>query len=110
MAMRLAVLAACMLLVLANSAHGAGMTFEITVPGDVKPKEQDAYICTTLPLPDKPHKLVGVEPLGEQKVVHHILLFGEYPEQSMRCRAASASQIAFFVSGAAGQRAGSQSH
>eukprot|EP00878_Enallax_costatus_P000444 GHUV01000535.1.p1 GENE.GHUV01000535.1~~GHUV01000535.1.p1 ORF type:complete len:875 (+),score=241.60 GHUV01000535.1:368-2992(+) len=74
--MRAAVFASCVLLLVASSVDGKGTTFEITVPESVKPKEQDAYICTTLPLPDKPHKLVGVEPLGEQKVVHHILLFG----------------------------------
>jgi hypothetical protein len=30
-----------------------------------------------VPLPDDPLKLVGVEPLSKQEVVHHMLLFGE---------------------------------
>ncbi|WIA13049.1 hypothetical protein OEZ86_006342 [Tetradesmus obliquus] len=50
--------------------------FEITVPEATKVKGEDSYICTTLALPDKPYKLVGVEPLGRKEVVHHILLFG----------------------------------
>ncbi len=54
------------------------MRFNITIPKDAEtPQVEDAYICTTLPLPEQPMKLVGVEPLAEQKVVHHILLFGE---------------------------------
>lgn len=73
-----AVIAACVQLLLVTVVDAAGMTFEITVPENVKPNTQDAYVCTTLQLPDTPYKLVGVEPLGEQKVVHHILLYGEF--------------------------------
>ena len=51
--------------------------FNITIPRDHKgTEEEDAYYCTTLPLPPAPMKLVGVEPLARQEVVHHILLFG----------------------------------
>jgi hypothetical protein len=59
--------------------QGAATTteFEITVPEETKVTGQDSYICTTLALPNKPYKLVGVEPLGRKEVVHHILLFGE---------------------------------
>lgn len=58
--------------------------FEITVPEATKVKGEDSYICTTLALPDKPYKLVGVEPLGRKEVVHHILLFGEpCPQQQL---------------------------
>lgn len=54
--------------------------FNITMPRDaVTTDEKDAYICTTLALPAKAQKLVGVEPLARQEVVHHILLFGEQP-------------------------------
>ncbi|KAF8067346.1 pam-b [Scenedesmus sp. PABB004] len=65
-----------LLLAAAAAARGASLEFEITVPPDVVVKGQDSYICTTLQLPDKPYKVVGVEPLAEQAVVHHILLFG----------------------------------
>lgn len=51
------------------------LQFDIIVP-DFEVKGKDAYMCTTVPLPEKPYKLVGVEPLAEKSVVHHILLFG----------------------------------
>ena len=39
--------------------------------------EEDAYLCTTIKLPDRPLKLVGIEPTSDQRIVHHMLLFGE---------------------------------
>ncbi|PSC71645.1 peptidyl-glycine alpha-amidating monooxygenase [Micractinium conductrix] len=38
--------------------------------------EPDAYLCTAVPLPDRPLKLVGVEPTSDEEFVHHMLLFG----------------------------------
>lgn len=38
---------------------------------------EEAYLCTSVLLPDEPLKLVGVEPLSKQEVVHHMLMFGE---------------------------------
>jgi hypothetical protein len=73
----LAVLVLVTLCTLPRPVPAASLEFEITVPEETKVKGQDAYICTTLALPDKPYKLVGVEPLGRKEVVHHILLFGE---------------------------------
>ena len=58
-----------------SSTETSTRAFDLIVP-EYKITEQDAYVCTTMQLPEKPHKLVGVEPLAEQKVVHHILLFG----------------------------------
>lgn len=64
---------------LASLVSAASLEFEITIPDAVQVTEkQDAYMCTTLALPDKPYKLVGVEPLGKKEIVHHILLFGEF--------------------------------
>jgi hypothetical protein len=71
------------LLVGVVSAAVAPSTIDITVPESTKVEGEDAYICITKPLPDKPLKLVGVEPLAEQKVVHHILLFGECDSQQL---------------------------
>jgi hypothetical protein len=73
----LAVLQLVTLCTLPSQVPAATTEFEITVPEETKVKGQDAYICTTLALPEKPYKLVGVEPLGRKEVVHHILLFGE---------------------------------
>lgn len=39
-------------------------------------EHEEAYLCTSVPLPDRPLKLVGIEPLSSQEVVHHMLLFG----------------------------------
>ncbi len=41
-------------------------------------EHEEAYLCTSVLLPDDPLKLVGVEPLSKQEVVHHMLLFGEF--------------------------------
>jgi hypothetical protein len=61
------------------------LKFNITMPkGAQTTNEEDAYVCTTLPLPPQPMKLVGVEPLAKQEVVHHILLFGEQARRSTR--------------------------
>jgi hypothetical protein len=73
----LAVLLLVTLCTLPSQVPAATTEFEITVPEETKVTGQDAYVCTTLALPDKPYKLVGVEPLGRKEVVHHILLFGE---------------------------------
>jgi hypothetical protein len=42
-----------------------------------KVEHEEAYLCTSVQLPERPLKLVGVEPLSSQEVVHHMLLFGE---------------------------------
>jgi hypothetical protein len=60
---------------LSGAENATSRSFELIVP-EYKVVEEDAYVCTTMQLPERPHKLVGVEPLAEQKVVHHILLFG----------------------------------
>lgn len=59
-----------------TAAASPPTTLDITVPEATKVEGEDSYICITKPLPDKPLKLVGVEPMARQEVVHHILLFG----------------------------------
>jgi hypothetical protein len=44
-----------------------------------KPQKQDEYLCSAVLLPERPLKLVGVQPLASQDVVHHMLLFGGSP-------------------------------
>lgn len=43
-------------------------------------EHEEAYLCTSVLLPDDPLKLIGVEPLSKQEVVHHMLLFGVFPQ------------------------------
>eukprot|EP00191_Tetraselmis_sp_GSL018_P006201 CAMPEP_0177598376 /NCGR_PEP_ID=MMETSP0419_2-20121207/12308_1 /TAXON_ID=582737 /ORGANISM="Tetraselmis sp., Strain GSL018" /LENGTH=705 /DNA_ID=CAMNT_0019090801 /DNA_START=187 /DNA_END=2305 /DNA_ORIENTATION=+ len=45
------------------------------MPG-VQPKEGDEYWCLNVELPSEPLNLVAIEPHADQKVVHHMLLFG----------------------------------
>jgi len=70
-------LSALALLLCAACTAASTTEVEIVVPDTAVVKGQDAYICTTVELPQKPYKLVGVQPLAKQEVVHHILLFGE---------------------------------
>lgn len=65
------------LLVLVQSAAAHVLTLNATVP-PFTPDGEDAYICTVLELPEKPHRLIGVLPQAKQEIVHHILLYGWY--------------------------------
>lgn len=40
-------------------------------------QQEDSYLCVAKLLPPNPHKLIGVIPRAEQKVTHHILIYGE---------------------------------
>ena len=58
----------------------------------------EMYLCTSVLLPDEPLKLVGVEPLSKQEVVHHMLLFGECQNPTYgRCLCRQRSLICRFV-------------
>lgn len=61
--------------------------------GQFKVDHEDAYLCTAVPLPDEPLKLVGIEPLAKQEIAHHMLLFGE-AQPPAACRSASAAACA----------------
>lgn len=37
---------------------------------------RDAFVCTTLKLPEKSYKLVGVHPMAKADVVKQVLLYG----------------------------------
>jgi hypothetical protein len=61
----------------AGSKHARSSGFDIRIPASFDVRGEDSYVCITRALPDRPLKLVGVDPQAEQAVVHHILLFGE---------------------------------
>lgn len=63
-------------LVIVAGASAHFLELNITVPREYKVQGTDAYVCSVTELPSKPTKLVGVVPLAEQSVVHHILLYG----------------------------------
>ncbi|KAJ9507908.1 hypothetical protein QJQ45_021247 [Haematococcus lacustris] len=52
------------------------LALNLTVPSSFQGSDSESYACTVLELPPTPQKLVGVVPLAEQSVVHHILLYG----------------------------------
>lgn len=61
----------------ANSAPtGSDITLPVVFP-EHEVTEDDAYLCTAVQIPDKPLKLVGIESTSDQRIVHHMLLFGE---------------------------------
>ena len=64
----------------ARAIGGAGAAIETLELPVVFPEyevtENDAYLCTSVPLPDRPLKLVGVESTSDQRIVHHMLLYG----------------------------------
>lgn len=75
--MKLQLLLLCVLVgAVVGPAAAANSSIPITIPAGVEVQGEDSYVCITKALPDKELKLVGVEPLAEQEVVHHILLFG----------------------------------
>ena len=69
-------IALCLALLALHVASAEKLQFDIIVP-EFKVARNDGYVCTTIALPKRPFKLTGVEPLAEESVVHHILLFGE---------------------------------
>ncbi|KAI7845909.1 hypothetical protein COHA_000641, partial [Chlorella ohadii] len=68
----------------APPAPAPGETFELPVRFPEHPTdEEDAYLCTAIKLPDQPLKLVGIEATSDQRIVHHMLLFGcQVPAQT----------------------------
>jgi len=73
-----ALLGCCAQLALAQApeAEDPNVRFiEARMP-DYKVDYVDAYLCTAVPLPDEPLKVVGIEPLAKQEIAHHMLLFG----------------------------------
>jgi len=78
----------------ANAAEDEQVTTLSAVMPPHATEQADEYLCTTVELPDKPMKLVGIEPLADQATVHHMLLFGcKEPAQTDKvwpCRMAAA--------------------
>jgi len=69
-----------------GGADGGGTTdfkLEALMP-PYETQHEEAYLCMSVPLPDRPLKLVGVEPLSRQEVVHHMLLFGARTRPAQR--------------------------
>ena len=58
------------------------ITVDAIVPAAYKTKGQDQYVCFRVDLPPRGLKIIGVDPLSTQDVVHHMLLYGEQHARS----------------------------
>ena len=61
----------------ARGGSSSSITHIETLMPEYPTDHAEMYLCTSVLLPDEPLKLVGVEPLSKEEVVHHMLLFGE---------------------------------
>ena len=67
-----------LLISVGTSACQTGVYVEALVPTDYEVVGEDQYVCFRVELPPQSLKIVGVDPLSKQDVVHHMLLFGRF--------------------------------
>ena len=61
-------------LLLASQANAADFVDVAVPPYDIM---GEAYLCVQVQLPERPLRLVAIDPLSEEQLVHHMLLYGE---------------------------------
>ncbi|DBA66998.1 TPA: hypothetical protein ACH3X2_002106 [Trebouxia sp. C0005] len=64
------------LALLGQIACQEGIYVDAVVPAEHEVLGEDQYVCFRVDLPKQSLKIVGVDPLSTQDVVHHMLLFG----------------------------------
>lgn len=68
----------CFLLALGSSVGVENSSWEVKAVLPEHPAPPESYLCMRVDLPNQPSlKLVGVEPLSNQELVHHMLLYGK---------------------------------
>ncbi len=72
----LCILALLCLALLGQVACQEGIYVDALVPAEHEVVGEDQYVCFRVDLPKQSLKIVGVDPLSTQDVVHHMLLFG----------------------------------
>ena len=70
--------AALLLTVPGKSLCQSSVSVNALVPPEHEVIGEDQYVCFRVDLPRESLKIVGVDPLSTQDVVHHMLLFGTY--------------------------------
>ena len=71
----------CSILTICSASENL-VEIEVPMP-EFATHERDQYLCTEVKLPDVAYSLVEIQPLADQKQVHHMLLFGcETPAKS----------------------------
>lgn len=69
---------ALLLTVLGDSWCQSNVSINAFVPAEHEVIGEDQYVCFRVDLPTESLKIVGVDPLSKQDVVHHMLLFGTH--------------------------------
>lgn len=72
------------LALLGQIACQEGIYVDAVVPAEHEVLGEDQYVCFRVDLPKQSLKIVGVDPLSTQDVVHHMLLFGTLAMESPR--------------------------
>lgn len=70
--------AAVLLTAFGKSLCQSTVSVNAFVPAEHEVIGEDQYVCFRVDLPQESLKIVGVDPLSTQDVVHHMLLFGMY--------------------------------
>ena len=61
-----------------DGLHTDGQTWTIEAVMPEHPAPAESYLCKRVDLPSESSlKLTGIEPLSQEALVHHMLLFGE---------------------------------
>lgn len=71
-------LAALLLTAFGHSLCQSTVDVNAFVPAEHELIGEDQYVCFRVDLPRESLKIVGVDPLSTQDVVHHMLLFGTH--------------------------------
>lgn len=59
-----------------SKGNNQTITVDAIVPAAYETKGEDQYVCFRVDLPPRGLKIIGVDPLSTQDVVHHMLLYG----------------------------------
>ena len=73
---RFSLSAALLLTVFGTCLCQSNVSIDAFVPAEHEVIGEDQYVCFRVDLPRESLKIVGVDPLSTQDVVHHMLLFG----------------------------------
>jgi hypothetical protein len=72
------------LALLGQVACQGGIYVDALVPAEHEVVGEDQYVCFRVDLPKQSLKIVDVDPLSTQDVVHHMLLFGTLAMEAAR--------------------------
>lgn len=79
--------ASCLLLlsVLLSSTTAQDDTWVDVIVPPKQIDQEDTYVCINVDIPQHASRLIEVQPIAEQQVVHHMLLFGMFTCSTCLC-------------------------